>query len=62
MILAMEFVATFCTVDAGVSLVLLLYSAYSDEHARACKHPVIASAEIGERWLYCYPDEQVAEY
>jgi len=36
MILAMEFVATFCTVDAGVSLVLLLYSAYSDEHARAC--------------------------
>ena len=25
-------------------------------------HPVIASAEPGERWLYCYPDEAFAEY
>jgi hypothetical protein len=31
-------------------------------HAHASKHPVIASAEEGERWLYCYPDEQFAEY
>jgi hypothetical protein len=36
MILAMEFVATFCTVDAGVSPVLLLYFACTDEDARAC--------------------------
>ena len=29
--------------------------------ARAA-HPVIASAEPGERWLYCYPDDAFAEY
>ncbi|MGH7668648.1 MAG: UBP-type zinc finger domain-containing protein [Gemmatimonadaceae bacterium] len=32
------------------------------KHARATGHPVIASAEPGERWLYCYPDETFAEY
>jgi len=31
-------------------------------HARATNHPVIASAEPGERWLYCYPDDETAEY
>lgn len=31
-------------------------------HARAIGHPVIASAESGERWLYCYIDDAVAEY
>jgi uncharacterized UBP type Zn finger protein len=31
-------------------------------HARATTHPVVASAEPGERWLYCYPDEAFAEY
>lgn len=31
-------------------------------HARASQHPVIASAEPGERWLYCYPDDALAEY
>ena len=25
-------------------------------------HPVIVSAEPGERWLYCYPDDAFAEY
>lgn len=35
---------------------------HASRHARAGRHPVIASAEIGERWLYCYPDDQVAEY
>jgi Zn-finger in ubiquitin-hydrolases and other protein len=35
---------------------------HASKHAYASKHRVIASAEIGERWLYCYPDEQVAEY
>jgi len=25
-------------------------------------HPVIASAEPGERWLYCFPDDAFAEY
>ena len=32
------------------------------KHARATTHPVVASAEPGERWLYCYPDEAFAEY
>ncbi len=35
---------------------------HATKHARASKHPVIASAEPGERWLYCYPDDAVAEY
>ena len=25
-------------------------------------HPVVASAEPGERWLYCYPDDGFVEY
>lgn len=35
---------------------------HASKHAHASQHPVIASAEPGERWLYCYPDEQVAGY
>lgn len=35
---------------------------HATKHARASKHPVIASAEPGERWLYCYPDEVFTEY
>jgi hypothetical protein len=35
---------------------------HATKHAHASKHPVIASAEAGERWLYCYPHEQFAEY
>jgi hypothetical protein len=35
---------------------------HATQHAHASKHPVIASAEPGERWLYCYPDDEVAEY
>ena len=35
---------------------------HATAHARASKHPVIASAEPGERWLYCYPDDAFAEY
>lgn len=31
-------------------------------HARSSGHPVIASAEPGERWLYRYPDDAFAEY
>ena len=31
-------------------------------HARRSQHPVIASAEPGERWLYCYPDDAMTEY
>jgi len=31
-------------------------------HAHATGHPVVASAEPSERWLYCYPDDAMAEY
>jgi hypothetical protein len=31
-------------------------------HAEATGHPVIASAEPGERWLYCYVDHAFADY
>ena len=35
---------------------------HATAHAKSSKHPVIASAERGERWLYCYPDDAFAEY
>lgn len=35
---------------------------HATAHARVSGHPVIASAEPGERWLWCYPDEAFAEY
>jgi len=31
-------------------------------HYHTTQHPVIISAEPGERWLYCYADEAFAEY
>lgn len=35
---------------------------HATKHAKAIGHPVISSAEPGERWLYCYPDDSFAEY
>ena len=35
---------------------------HASKHARTSRHPVVASAEPGERWMYCYPDEAFAEY
>ncbi len=35
---------------------------HASAHARTTSHPVIASAEPGERWLYCYPDDAFADY
>jgi hypothetical protein len=35
---------------------------HASKHARHSGHPVIASAEPGERWVYCFPDEAFAEY
>jgi uncharacterized UBP type Zn finger protein len=35
---------------------------HATKHAKQTSHPVIASAEPGERWLYCYPDDQFVEY
>ena len=35
---------------------------HATKHAHATGHPVIASAQPSERWLYCYPDDAFAEY
>jgi hypothetical protein len=35
---------------------------HASAHAKASGHPVIASAERDERWLYCYPDDAFVEY
>jgi Zn-finger in ubiquitin-hydrolases and other protein len=35
---------------------------HASKHARAVGHPVIASAEPGEHWLYCYTDDAFIEY
>ena len=35
---------------------------HASKHARSSQHPVIASAERGERWLYCFPDDAFVEY
>lgn len=35
---------------------------HATKHARASGHPVIASAQPGERWLFCYPDDAFTEY
>jgi hypothetical protein len=35
---------------------------HASKHAQASGHPVIASAQPGERWLYCYADDAFGEY
>jgi hypothetical protein len=35
---------------------------HATRHFHASAHPVVASAEPGERWVWCYADEQMAEY
>jgi hypothetical protein len=35
---------------------------HATRHAQKSGHPVIASAEPGERWLFGYPDDAFAEY
>jgi uncharacterized UBP type Zn finger protein len=32
------------------------------QHYDETQHPVIASAQPEERWLWCYPDEMFVEY
>jgi hypothetical protein len=32
------------------------------KHYHQTNHPVIASAQPGERWLWCYVDEQMTDY
>jgi hypothetical protein len=35
---------------------------HASKHAGAVGHPVVASAEPGEQWLYCFVDDAFAEY
>ena len=35
---------------------------HASKHAHASGHPVIASAQPNERWLYCYSDDTFCEY
>ena len=34
---------------------------HATRHYRDLGHPIIRSIEPGERWVWCYPDEQIAE-
>lgn len=35
---------------------------HATRHYLSHRHPVIASAEPGERWMFCYSDEQMIRY
>lgn len=35
---------------------------HATKHAHESGHPVIASAQPDERWLYCYMDDLMVEY
>ncbi len=35
---------------------------HASQHAHSSGHPVVCSAEPGERWLYCYTDDAFVEY
>jgi hypothetical protein len=35
---------------------------HATKHVGVSGHPVVASAEPGERWIFCYPDQLFAEY
>jgi len=35
---------------------------HARRHAEGAQHPVISSAEPGERWLYCFSDDSGVEY
>jgi uncharacterized UBP type Zn finger protein len=48
--------------ECGVTLCCSSPNRHATQHAHASGHPVIASAEPGERWLYCYPDDAFAQY
>ena len=32
---------------------------HATAHNRSTHHPVITSAEVGETWAFCYPDDRV---
>ena len=51
-----------CQEDGGTRCCDDSPNKHASKHAKATEHPVIASAEPGERWLYCYADDVFVEY
>jgi len=37
-------------------------SRHASRHFRESGHPIVVSAEPGERWAWCYKDEQMVGY
>ncbi len=35
---------------------------HASKHSHTSGHPVVCSSEPGERWLWCYVDEEMVEY
>jgi hypothetical protein len=35
---------------------------HASKHADKTGHPVVISAEPGERWMWCYVDEEMVDY
>ena len=48
--------------NAVARIVAMTRPTVTRQSAGATGHAVIASAEPGERWFYCYPDDAFAEY
>ena len=51
-----------CTICGHVGCCDSSKNKHATKHYHQTGHPVIASAEAGESWLYCYPDDAVVEY
>ena len=51
-----------CQTDGGTRCCDSSPNKHASKHAKAASHPVAASAEPGEQWLYCYVDDAYAEY
>ena len=35
---------------------------HATKHFHATQHPVVTSAQPGEKWAFCYPDQELAAY
>ena len=35
---------------------------HATKHFHATQHPVVTSAQPGEQWAFCYPDQEMAGY
>lgn len=51
-----------CQACGGTRCCDLSPNRHARKHATEASHPVIASAEPGERWVYCFVDDAFREY